>query len=67
MIVREILETENLTDFDYFNDYRDTFDWLLVKLKYSKTIDENNCTSELMRKLNKGHGEWLQDRYGKYI
>lgn len=56
MIVREIvLEPDKvLENFDYFNDYDDTKNWLIYTNAQSY-VDHD----ELLKRLNDGFNEWL--------
>lgn len=53
MIIREIKDNpdEELKNFDYFNDYSDTRNWLL-----------SQGLESLIKRLDKGYQSWLQKR-----
>lgn len=56
MIVREIESDEKyLANFDYFNDYKDTRNFLVRKENY-----------KLMNKLDEGYCKWQKERSKKW-
>ena len=47
MIVREVWEDETLIDqFDYFNDFQDTYDWLGGMASQALKSDDRKCLAK---------------------
>jgi len=63
MIDRSVLQTDDLTKFDYFNDTKDTISWLNGCL-FSPTVDHDKVHS-LIDRIEKGNKEFIKEWVAK--
>ena len=56
MIVRSMLENPS-QPFDYFNDYKDTINWL-SRIIVTGTEQEMDQAVDAIRHLKRGYAEW---------